>query len=98
MGTVGNAVSTFTDICVNSGISIFTSNGKLMGEVSMGLMHDFVMDVVGVDVTSSGGREFMEYCWAGETGVDNKDGCGIFEGVIGSGGVAEGMFDTDTGN
>lgn len=53
-GIVGKAVSTLSAIFVNSGISTPFVIGFKIGDVSFGLMHALVTDVVGVDVTSAG--------------------------------------------
>lgn len=53
-GIVGKAVSTLSEIFVNSGISMPFAIGFSIGEVSFGLIHAIVTDVVGVDVMSAG--------------------------------------------
>lgn len=78
-GIVGKAVSTLSEIFVNSGISMPFASGRRIGEVSFGLMHALVTDVVGVDVMSAG-IDVLNDADSGDAQTDvANDGCGIFE-------------------
>lgn len=68
-GIVGKAVSTLSEILVNSGISMPFATGFGIGDVSFGLMHAVVTNVVGVDVISAG-IDVLNDAYSGDWHID----------------------------